>query len=799
MSTTVQVDNVAPTVALNAVTAIVENAVATLTGTVIDPGTGDTFTVDIDWGDDSGVETFTLDASATGSTPGSQTFTLTHRYLDDNPTATASDSYTITATVTDDDTGKGSMSTTVQVDNVAPVVALLSTSAIAFGEAVPGKTITVSGVFVDQGTLDTHNVTIDWDDGNSSNSITTPGDFSQLSVGGGGSGSFNGAHQYTTGGIFKVVARVEDDDALFATKTIEAFVTGTRIDPTTGDLQIVGAIGADTITFTSQNTRVEAGDGANTITGTSGNNLVNAGSGVDTITLTSGNNTINAGGGANTITATSGVNIITTGDGVDTITLTTGNNTINAGGGANTITATTGVNIITTGDGVDTITVGAGGNTIIAGGGANTVTTGAGNDTVITGDGVDTIVTGAGDDEVHGGNGTNTITTGAGNDTVFSGVDTDTLTTGAGDDKIHITGGTDTIAAGAGADTLFVDYSVTTGNIITSALAGTYGAGYAGNISGLGIATFAGVEAFNITSGAGNDRITTGDHNDVVRSGGGNDVINLSGGDDEAVYTMSENTSAANVFQGGHGLDTLTLELTNDEWLSTAVQSDIANYLAFQVTQVNPTNGEAAPGVFAFTAFDLTVSEFETVEVFIDGHAVDDIRTALADNEPLSDGAGSAALFSNSVGAADTFMNSAEPQVLNVTRGIHVMPVAGDSEFPLPEQSTLAPGGDISDAFTVQPFIVGDKSIIPTGNTLQTNNAEQPQAYVPLMTDVDHDEDRLQGSDVGVSFSDTPWSGATDASEVSFFDTDSGVFVKAKQTVLEEEEEDEFLIYMDME
>jgi Ca2+-binding RTX toxin-like protein len=741
MSTTVEVDNVAPVVTLDAVTAIVENGEASLTATVTDPGTADTFTMDIDWGDGSGVDTITLAASSTGS----QSFTLTHQYLDDNPTSTASDSYTITATATDDDTGTGSMSTTVQVDNVAPVVELVSVPAVPAIAEDGFATLTTT--VTDPGTRDTFTVDINWDDGSDVQTIT-------LLASPTGSQSFTRTHQYTPGGVFTVVATVEDDDALSDTKTIEIFVTGTRVDPTTGQLQIVGTVAADTITFTSQDARVEAGEGANTITGTTtGNNLINTGSGADTITLTSGNNTIHAGGGANTITAT------------------------------------TGANIITTGDGVDTITVGAGGNTIMAGGGANTVTTGAGNDTVITGDWVDTITTGAGDDEVHAGNGANTITTGAGNDTVFSGVDIDTITTGAGDDKIHITGGTDTIAAGAGADTLFVDYSAAPGNIITSTLAGTYGAGYAGNISGLGIATFAGVEVFNITSGAGNDRITTGDHNDVVRSGGGNDVINLSGGDDEAVYTMSENTSAANVFQGGHGVDTLTLELTSDEWLSTAVQSDIANYLAFQVTQSNLTTGEAAPGVFVFTAFDLTVSEFETVEVFIDGHAVDDIRTALADNEPLSDGAG----------AADTFMNSAEPQVLNVTRGIHVVPVAGDSEFPLPEHSTLAPGGDISAAFAVQPFIVGDKSIIPTGNTLQTNNAEQPQAYVPLMTDVDHDKDRLQGNDVVVAFSDTPWSGATDASEVSFFDTDSGVFVKAKQTVLEEEEEDEFLIYMDME
>ncbi len=104
MSTSVKISNVVPVVALNAVTAIVENGVATLTGTVIDPGSKDTFTVDINWGDGSETQTIMLDASVTGS----QNFTLTHQYLDDNPTATSSDSYTITVRLTDDDTGTDS-------------------------------------------------------------------------------------------------------------------------------------------------------------------------------------------------------------------------------------------------------------------------------------------------------------------------------------------------------------------------------------------------------------------------------------------------------------------------------------------------------------------------------------------------------------------------------------------------------------------------------------------------------------------------------------------------------------------
>src|SRR5690606_38766180 len=50
-SVTVNVDNVAPTVSLDAVAAISENGVAVLTGTITDDGDPESFTLDITWGD----------------------------------------------------------------------------------------------------------------------------------------------------------------------------------------------------------------------------------------------------------------------------------------------------------------------------------------------------------------------------------------------------------------------------------------------------------------------------------------------------------------------------------------------------------------------------------------------------------------------------------------------------------------------------------------------------------------------------------------------------------------------------
>ncbi len=102
VSQSITVDNVEPELALDPVATIDENGIAILTGTIADPGTPDTFTVEIDWGDPSSPnnrETYSFSASGTGS----QTFSLMHQYLDDHPTATTSDSYSIHVSLSDDD------------------------------------------------------------------------------------------------------------------------------------------------------------------------------------------------------------------------------------------------------------------------------------------------------------------------------------------------------------------------------------------------------------------------------------------------------------------------------------------------------------------------------------------------------------------------------------------------------------------------------------------------------------------------------------------------------------------------
>ena len=133
--------------------------------------------------------------------------------------------------------------------------------------------------------------------------------------------------------------------------------------------------------------------------------------------------------------------------------------------------------------------------------------------------------------------------------------------------------------------------------------------------------------------------ITTGDGTDIVRSGAGDDLVNLGGGADEAVYTMADNINGTDVdvYQGGNGVDTLTLNFTNAEWLNPLVQTDIANYLAFQADQTDPSTSEADSAVFQFTAFNLSASEFEAINVIVDGVVLDPNAVAFDDTAGLNE------------------------------------------------------------------------------------------------------------------------------------------------------------------
>jgi hypothetical protein len=192
--------------------AINENDSAVLNGSFSDADGGDSHTVVITWGDGSPNTTLNLAA-------GVFSFTATHQYKDDNPTATAADVNTVTVSVCDGgqdgnpttsgDNACAGQNTTITVRNLAPVI----TS--ANGPATPqpaGSSITVNANFTDVGTLDTHTCSVNWDDGTTSNGTVTEVN---------GSGMCTASHTYTTPGVYSVAITVTDDDTGSASRDLD--------------------------------------------------------------------------------------------------------------------------------------------------------------------------------------------------------------------------------------------------------------------------------------------------------------------------------------------------------------------------------------------------------------------------------------------------------------------------------------------------------------------------------------------------------------------------------------------------
>jgi hypothetical protein len=144
-STTVTVDNVAPTVDAPVVDIEPSNEDQEViaSATFIDPGTEDTHTCTVDYDDGNGPQA--------GTVHGLTCFGPAHTYLDDDPSGTASDVYTITVVVTDDDDGSDDNSAEHTVNNVDPVIHDITTDA-----PVPqGQPVTVT---VDASDVGIHDV-----------------------------------------------------------------------------------------------------------------------------------------------------------------------------------------------------------------------------------------------------------------------------------------------------------------------------------------------------------------------------------------------------------------------------------------------------------------------------------------------------------------------------------------------------------------------------------------------------------------------------------------------------------------
>ena len=140
---TLHVNNIAPTLTVTPLQIdIEEGGTAQFRLEINDPGIDDSFDVTVDWGD--GVtQTFALPAGTTS-------YTFDREFLDDDPTATPSDTLNITVTVVDDDLGQAATTTTLTVKDVAPEVDAGPGQAVTQGDLV-----SLVGSWTDVGALDT--------------------------------------------------------------------------------------------------------------------------------------------------------------------------------------------------------------------------------------------------------------------------------------------------------------------------------------------------------------------------------------------------------------------------------------------------------------------------------------------------------------------------------------------------------------------------------------------------------------------------------------------------------------------
>ncbi|HMO86200.1 MAG TPA: hypothetical protein PKC18_14890, partial [Lacipirellulaceae bacterium] len=175
-----------------------EGGVALLQGTFDDPDAAGPHVVEINWGDDSPLQVITLSPSA-------RSFSATHQYLDDNPTGTPSDQYTIQVRVIDPAGDAATATTTVTVNNVPPTNVLFQ----PLGTIDENGVATLNLSFTDPGTLDTHTVEINWGDGSPLETFTLPL----------GARTLTATHQYlddnptgTPQDMYAVTVRVIDDD-----------------------------------------------------------------------------------------------------------------------------------------------------------------------------------------------------------------------------------------------------------------------------------------------------------------------------------------------------------------------------------------------------------------------------------------------------------------------------------------------------------------------------------------------------------------------------------------------------------
>jgi hypothetical protein len=258
-TTTIQVNNVAPTADFTSGGPVDEGSLATVSfANAFDPSAADTaagFTYSYDFNNDGVFDLVTTAPTAT---------------LPASLTADGPATLTVVGRITDKDGGSTDYTTTVVVQNVAPTMETLTTSS-PIQENDP---LTITGTFYDPGLLDTHTVVLDWGDGGvgqpapDTTTLTTAGPNppgTTLTALGGGQWQFTASHTYLdespAGTPFDLHVQVTDSDggagtadALVQVNDVSPVITSVATDAQTFGHAREGSLVALTAQFTDAGT-----------------------------------------------------------------------------------------------------------------------------------------------------------------------------------------------------------------------------------------------------------------------------------------------------------------------------------------------------------------------------------------------------------------------------------------------------------------------------------------------------------------------------------------------------------------
>ena len=375
-------------------TSVQENGISTLNGIYFDVDGQDVHQITIHWGE--GIpQTIAISGGA---------FSISHQYLDDNPTNTSSDPYTITAQVTDSNGGvSASSSVGITVSNIVPTFAYLTNSSSALGMTGVGQAVSIIGGFTDIGRLDTHVATIAWGDGNSTNAT-----ISELN----GIGTLYGTHVYAAGGIYTVSVELRDDDGGTVSQSTSTVIVGVGLVGST--LYFIGSSGNDDVKLNVRSGNTPRLEVESVLDNGSKQRLEFVPSQVTTF-------------------------IILLGPGDDKVRI-----------GADVTMAT----YIDGGEGNDDLQAGMGNTTMIGGLGDDKLQGGAGTDWLDGGEGNDYLDGGNGNDQLEGNKGDDILNGGDGNDDLSGDEGDDILLGGAGIDLLNGGQNRDLLIGGFGVDEL---------------------------------------------------------------------------------------------------------------------------------------------------------------------------------------------------------------------------------------------------------------------------------------------------------------------------------------------------------